>query len=287
MLLRKLWRSFRRSIPISLYPALAIPYRWEAKRVVRRLARADDAYFTAHPGAVAPGATLRFKVVGACDIPGFLAAGRKSVAQISAALSAAGVALDRGASMLDWGCGCGRTVLAWREAQPDLAVTGADVDGAAIAWCQAHIPGSQFAATGAQPPLPFADSRFDLICAISVFTHLDEARQDRWLTELRRVLRPGGVLLATVHGPKSWEGLPRATVRRIRQEGIVFARTAADKGRHPDWYQTTWHTEAYVRRHWSRDFEIAGYISEGMSFDLPPSAPIVHDVVVLRRPIHG
>ena len=103
------------------------------------------------------------------------------------------------------------------------------------------------------------------------------------MRELRRVLRPGGILLATVHGPTAWGGLPPATVERIRREGVVFARTAADHGLHPDWYQTTWHSEDYVRRHWTRAFDLAAYLPDGMVFELGGGRRIIHDLVVLQK----
>src|SRR5262249_38393261 len=109
-----------------------------------------------------------------------------------------------------------------------------------------------------------------------VFTHLDEARQDAWLAELRRVLAPGGYLLASVHGPHCWSGLPGPTVRRIREHGFLFARTGGDEGIHPDWYQTAWHTQEYVEQHWSRFFEVAAYIPQGFNS--------YQDVVVGRKP---
>jgi SAM-dependent methyltransferase len=41
---------------------------------------------------------------------------------------------------------------------------------------------------------------FDAVLALSVMTHLSRRNQARWLRELARVLTPGGVLAATVHG---------------------------------------------------------------------------------------
>lgn len=57
-----------------------------------------------------------------------------------------------------------------------------------------------------QPALPFEDRYFDLISAFSVFTHLDQDEM-AWLLELRRILRPGGRLYATVLDEIVWDRL--------------------------------------------------------------------------------
>src|SRR5262249_14848680 len=49
-------------------------------------------------------------------------------------------------------------------------------------------------------PLRYRDASFDLVYAFSVFTHLPESLQLAWMGELRRVLRPGGYLLISLHG---------------------------------------------------------------------------------------
>ena len=48
--------------------------------------------------------------------------------------------------------------------------------------------------------LNYASQSFDLIYAFSVFTHLDIKAQKAWRDEFRRILRPRGILLLTVHG---------------------------------------------------------------------------------------
>ncbi len=84
------------------------------------------------------------------------------------------------------------------------------------------------------------------------------------MRELHRILKPGAILLASVHGPRCWESrLPRWTLARLKKEGMVFADTGADAGIHPDWYQVAWHTEQYVRSHWAEVFDIRGYLSAG------------------------
>src|ERR1043165_8053538 len=49
-------------------------------------------------------------------------------------------------------------------------------------------------------PLPYKDQMFDLIYSLSVFTHLSENHASQWLSEMNRVLKPGGILIITIHG---------------------------------------------------------------------------------------
>ncbi len=167
---------------------------------------------------------------------------------------------------LDFGCGCGRLLLALENRELDLSVTGCDVDERAIRWCQANLGRSTCVTNNALPPSPFKDGSFDLIWCGSVFTHLDEDRQDQWLTELHRILRTKGILLASVHGPYCWEPrLPPRAIAKLKARGIIFARTGFDAGIHPNWYQVAWHTEKYIRGHWGSIFEIRDYIPQGFS----------------------
>jgi SAM-dependent methyltransferase len=83
-----------------------------------------------------------------------------------------------------------------------------------IAWCREHLapraPGFEFHHhdvfyggfnPGKGKPLhaalPCADHSFSLIVAISVFTHLTQVQAEAYLTELARVLEPGGTMLTT------------------------------------------------------------------------------------------
>ena len=70
----------------------------------------------------------------------------------------------------------------------------------AIEWCRANLPFIDARVSGLAPPLPFGDARFDLIYALSVFTHLGSRHQLDWMAEFRRVMAPGAMLLFTVKG---------------------------------------------------------------------------------------
>lgn len=157
-------------------------------------------------------------------------------------------------------------MIALRGRWPDLKVTGCDVDERGVRWCQQHLGDSRSVVNDALPPSPFQEGAFDLVWCGSVYTHLDENRQDRWLAEMRRILRPGGILLASVHGRHCWEPrFPPWTIASLKKKGMIFARIGADSGVHPSWYQVAWHTEEYIRRHWAKTLDIRGYKERGLN----------------------
>lgn len=276
-MLTRLWAAARPFVPVGLYPALAPLHRWRRRLRITRLVDDDRRRRQADPELIAPPAELRYNVAGDCTIPEFLAAGERTVLDIEQALAAIGRSLESAGAMLDFGCGCGRLLLAL-ERRGVPALTGCDVDARGVEWCQRHLRHSRSVVNGHLPPLPFADSSFDLIWCGSVFTHLDEDRQDCWLEELHRVLSPGGVLLASVHGEACWAPrLPAATIVALKRQGMMFARFDTDAGIHPSWYQVAWHTEEYVRRHWSTILPVSAYLPRGLH--------AYQDIVVAEKPL--
>jgi Methyltransferase domain len=103
-----------------------------------------------------------------------------------------------GMRVLDWVCGCGRVSrnLARIGVQH---LHGCDIDAEAVAWCSANLPGA-FRLTSVDPPLPYEDESMHIVIATSVFTHLTRESQMTWLREIRRILAPEGLLLASVAG---------------------------------------------------------------------------------------
>lgn len=275
-MLRMLWNRVRSCVPVSCYRWLARTHRWERSRAISRLGRQDKDYLHLHPDVLVPDALLRFNVVGSCTIPEFLEDGHRITEDIESALGMLGISAQPPWTFLDFGCGCGRLLIALRNRCPQWHIHGTDVDSRAVAWCAAHLPEFKMCVNESLPPLSFPENMFDLIWSGSVFTHLDEGRQDAWLAELRRVLKPSGILLATVHGPHCWNRLPFWTLSSLKHKGFLYVITDADKGIHPDWYQVAWHTETYIRSHWSRYLEIHGYIPQGCLR--------YHDLVLARKP---
>ena len=166
----------------------------------------------------------------------------------------------------DFGCGCGRTLPWIVEALPAAEVTGVDVDEDAIEWCRRNLRRVAFERTAFLPPLRFPPDSFDLIYCISVFTHLDSNAQHLWLAEFRRILRPGGALVLTVHGARAREGLNKANREELDRAGLLHLRSTKLEGLVPPGYHTTWHTMEHVTARFQELFEHVGYteIPDGM-----------------------
>ncbi len=260
-------RSLAKSVYYPLYRA--------AVRLRCQWAGLGDERFRQRHGltALAP-AHLRYRVGGTPSAESFLRVGRQTVENLEACLSAAGAPLAGFHSILDFGCGCGRTVLPLAEKYPGKELHGADVDREAITWCRQRLPSARFELNQPSPPLPYAAGRFDLVYAVSVFTHLGPELEQAWLAELHRVLRPGGVALLTVYAEAVWRRLPPQTVRRIEQEGVLVLESRKLEGIFPAWYQTCFRTEAYTREAFGQHFEVLCYAPEGMG---------TLDAIVLQR----
>ena len=106
--------------------------------------------------------------------------------------------VEPGMRVLDLGCGEGRFTL--EIARAGGQVTGADVAVAALARARSRGPELDFRLVPFEGPLPFEDSAFELVWASEVIEHVADTA--RWLSEVRRVLTPRGVLLVTTpsHG---------------------------------------------------------------------------------------
>jgi len=106
--------------------------------------------------------------------------------------------LRPGERILDLGCGQGAFIGAARAAGADAV--GADVAEAALQRARHRHPDVPFVLVPWDGPLPFDDGAFDLVWASEVIEHVGDT--GRWLSEVRRVLLPGGRLLVTTpsHG---------------------------------------------------------------------------------------
>lgn len=185
-------------------------------------------------------------------------------------------------AILDWGCGCARVARFVAEIAPKK-LTGIDIDPDNITWCKQNIDQAAFESIGLHPPSRFRDESFDLVYGISVFTHLSEADQDRWLAELQRITKPGAAILMSIQGEIAFfradSDFPRYLT--LERDGIfIYGRSPDLDGILPemketDYYKNTFHSRRYIYERWSRYFEIMDVIDAVFTG--------YQDLVVMRR----
>jgi SAM-dependent methyltransferase len=211
-----------------------------------------------------------------------LATGRQDALTLRRFFSQLGIRLD-GVSVMDWGCRDCRVLRHFADEARVCDFWGVDQDGPSIEWAKENLsPPFRFLTCSAFPHLPFEDRAFDAIFAISVFTHVP-LLADAWLMELRRILKPGGVGLFTVHDEHTWRFLEQNDEMRamfgLEQEDIAKARSAdlviIDAPGLRMEFVNVFQSAARIRQEWGRYFEIVS---------IEPYAFYHQSMVVLRKP---
>jgi SAM-dependent methyltransferase len=220
-----------------------------------------------------PPAELRFRVSESLNPREFVAVGERAAMLVRDILREAGRPLAEGQSVLEFGCGCGRVLAPLARLVPGVHFFGADVDRQGVEWCGANLSG-RFLTNSELPPIGYEAAQFDVVYCISVFTHLDDSHTRAWLGELKRILKPGGVLLLTVHGEHVWHSLPEEKQRALLAQGYLFDTTEKLKGIQPDWYQTSYHASGYISSLVAEEFEVLRHTPQGMGYQ---------DVIVALR----
>lgn len=206
-------------------------------------------------------------------IPGFL--------NVQKYLARAGVDPTGLAAVLDFGCGTGRILTGWHLDDPARSLQGCDTNPSLIEWARRNLPPSiRLDLTSPLPPLPYPDGAFDLVCAISVFTHLRFLTQELWARELARVVRPGGFALMTLHGKTYVDLFLPARLEEFESLGHVEI-----EGREDGANESASFHHARVVAPLFPGFEVIGSFPEGRidgERALHPLAAL-QDVYVLRR----
>jgi SAM-dependent methyltransferase len=157
-----------------------------------------------------------------------------------------------GKRVMDFGCGAGRTLRHFRDEAETAEFWGVDIDATSIELlCDTVCPPFHVMRSDYQPPLNLESNSFDLIWSISVFTHLTD-NSIPWLLELHRLLKPGGLLIATYMG--------RWTSELLAGEPWVEDRIGMNVLRHnhpaSDGAPLTLISDWWLREHWGRAFDV-------------------------------
>jgi cyclopropane fatty-acyl-phospholipid synthase-like methyltransferase len=223
-----------------------------------------------------PPAKLRFRVHGSPFIESYIGMGEEQKKDLELCLAKIGKNFSSFPNILDFGCGCGRTLTSFKD-NHQCNFFGTDIDEEAIRWCQNNLKFAKFDINQSIPPSKYKSEQFDLVYAISVFTHLNEELQFLWLDELKRITKPKGILLLTLHNIDLLK--PRLSKKEnfsdVTKSGFVYRKGELYQGIFPDWYQNAYHSKDYVMENYSKYFKILHHIPKGMNN--------LHDIVLLEN----
>lgn len=157
-----------------------------------------------------------------------------------------------GKRVLDFGCGAGRTLKHFTAEAQTAEIWGVDIDATSVDLLRQTVcPPFSVMRSEYLPPLELEGGSFDLIWTISVFTHLTDNSLP-WLLELHRLLRPGGILIATYMGRWTSELLAGEPWDEDRIGMNVL------RHRHPasDGAPLVLISDWWLREHWGRAFDV-------------------------------
>jgi SAM-dependent methyltransferase len=196
------WRShgalrlMRRYTPFWVRRALRTPYLFALDSMDLVLGRRD--------GLVPP------RYLNYADSGGFAKVGKEFLGYYKERCG-----LQPQGRVLDMGCGIGRMAVPLTGYLTTGSYEGFDIVASGVGWCKknitpkfprfkfqiADIYNKQYNPRGRYQPgeyrFPFSDAEFDLVILISVFTHMLPSDMDHYLSEISRVLKPGGKCLIT------------------------------------------------------------------------------------------
>lgn len=177
--------------------------------------------------------------------------------------------------VFDFGGATGRAFRHFYCQDDSKEVWSCDLKLANVNWCLQNLPlDIRIFLNTFLPVVPISSGYFDVVMAFSVFTHIDEM-ETTWILELKRLLRPGGLLYVSIHDETTWGELreDQRLTQMIRRssngselvvgaampgERLAFRFTDATH------YNTqTFHSSDYIRRNWGRFFEIVQIIPKG------------------------
>ena len=195
-----------------------------------------------------------------------------------------GIEITRDTKLLDFGMGWGRILRFWLKDVDTKNLWGVDVDSKMVELCRCLFNCCNFATVSPEPPSQFGSDTFAIIYAYSVFSHLAEETAKRWIAEFSRILRPGGIVVATTRSrrhikaceslrskpPESVQDTLLAkcfvdtedSLRRYDQGEFLYADTGGGPPRDRSFYGEALFSCKYVVDHWSEYLQLRSFVDD-------------------------
>ena len=218
---------------------------------------------------------LQVRVSGGFD-GNFFRNGCSQVSDLENALKSVGKQFDDFNMILDFGVGCGRTLIPLSLSISSKKIFGTDIDNEAISWLNDNYKEfGGFSCNPHYPPMAYENDFFDLVFSISIFTHLPEDMQFAWLEELSRITKSGGYLLLSFHGDYCTAKTPQDVQLEVNKKGFSYVLNSKLVDGLPDFYKNTFHSTTYIKKEWGRFFEVVNIIPQGIGNN--------QDLAILRK----
>jgi SAM-dependent methyltransferase len=189
-----------------------------------------------------------------------------------------------GVRVLDFGCSSGRVIRNLKAAMPHIEAFGCDPRASSIDFIAPLVPGVRFFTSNQAPPIADGDFAFDMVFAISVWSHFSEERALDWFGEMARIIVPGGRLIFSAHGMRSVHHFSK--VKKSMPDDKAEERLAALRA-------GEFHFKRYgatdLDSHWGMAFIPRAWPAQNLSADwtveafYPGLAMANQDVYVLTR----
>jgi hypothetical protein len=166
------------------------------------------------------------------------------------------------AFVLDYGCGWGRLLRFFAKSVRTDHLLGCDPNAVFIQLCRdMRVPGQIQLSDWMSTSKPF-EEKLDLVFSFSIFTHTSEQLQFNILRVLEDMLKPGGLVVATIRPGAlleaeggemdDWTAAERQKCRDAYLRGDYAYRPYPKS---PSWGVAAI-PESYIRKHWTEAFDL-------------------------------
>lgn len=172
-----------------------------------------------------------------------------------------------GASLLDLGCDDGRLTRRWAQRVGTANVAGVEIVGERARLAEER--GVTVIRADLNEPLPFDDAAYDVVCSNQVIEHLRDT--DLFVSEIFRILRPGGYAVTSTENLASWHNIvslvfgwqPFSLVNVSHASGSIGNPLALHRGEAFEW--KLWeHVRVFAYRGLSELFSAHGFSVEAI-----------------------
>ncbi|MBI9035774.1 MAG: class I SAM-dependent methyltransferase [Bacteroidales bacterium] len=179
-------------------------------------------------------------------------------------------------NILDWGCGPGRIIRHFPELLGEkFNIYGTDYNERSIDWCKNNLENINFNHNGLEANLPYNENHFDVIFAISIFTHLSEEKHYEWFNELLRTMKPGGIFFFSTHGNAFFNKLSETEKRKFKN-GEIIERGSVTEGHR---VYTAFHPDAFMHK-LLKDVKILEHVEQPE----PTTGKHQQDIWIIQKP---